>query len=150
MSPDLIIQIVSVVIVLIMFAAMIFSKRLHYFIGGVILIAVGVVTILFEVGVLKIDLTKFAIVNFAVYSMIVFAGKDLIKEGFKENESVLKWPSIIMGFLLIAMTTLPTLTKLKVIDWALPKYPPVIDAGIYITAGVLLIIGVFTLLSNAE
>ena len=150
MSADLIVQVVSVVLVILLLASMIFSKKLHYFLGGVILVAVGVVTILFEGGFMSLDVTKFPIVNFAVYFMIVFAGKDLLKEGIKEQASVLKWPSIILGILLVVMTTLPTLKKTKVIDWALPKYPAVIDGGIYVVAGILLIIGVFTLLSSSD
>jgi hypothetical protein len=150
MAADLAVQIISVVVVIGMFALMVISKKLHYIVGGLVLIGVGIITLLFEMGRIDIDLGEFPIVNFAVYFMIVFAGKDLLKEGFKEKDSPLKWPSIILAIVLIVITTLPTLKKMKVIDWALPEYPPLIDAIIYMVSGVFLLIGLFTILATAD
>lgn len=150
MVSELIVQIISVVIVLGMLALMIVSKKVHYFVGGLILIGTGVMSILFITGVTEMDFDKIPIVSFAVYFMIVFASKDLLKEGFKEKESSLKWPSIILALLLLTLTTIPTLNKAHVIDWALPEYPKIIDAILYIISGVVLPIGTFTLLSTED
>jgi hypothetical protein len=150
MVSSLVVQIISAIIAVGLTVLMVISKRVHYFVGSIILVGVGVVTILDEYGITNINLDEFPVVNYAVYFMILFAGKDLLKEGFKEKQSALKYPSIILALLLIIMTTLPTLNKMNVIDWALPKYPPIVDAVIYIVSGIFLLIGVFTLLATHE
>lgn len=148
MAGDIVVSIVTILVVIALFVPMLFSRRLHYALGGIILLAIGTLTILFESGKTGFDVGEYPILHYAVYFFIVLAGKDLLKEGFKEKESVLKYPSIVLGIVLVVLTTIPTLNKLHVIDWAIPKYSPIIDGILYIVSGVFLLVGIFTLFAE--
>ena len=87
--------------------------------------------------------------TFLSSAFIVFAGKDLFKEAFKEKDSKLKWPSFGLGILLLASVTIPQLHKAEIIDFWF-AYPPFVDYALYILAGVFLIVGAFTLLASNE
>lgn len=129
---------------------MLINKKLHYFTSGLTLITIGVLPILHNAGIMEFDLGQFPILNFVVYFLVVLAGKDLLKEGFKEKSSSMKIPSIVLGAFLIIMNTIPTLNTFEVIEWTLPAYPPIIDHIIYIVSGIFLIIGIFTILATKE
>ena len=148
MAAELVMSIISIVVVIGLFALMILSKRLHYAAGALLLLAVGILNLLFEFQVIDFDINQFPVVHFAVYFMIILAGKDLLKAGVKEEQPWLKWPSISLGIILIIMTTIPTLYKFKVISFTFPEYSPIIDSVIYSISGAFLLIAVFTLLGE--
>ena len=149
MAGSMLIQIISVAIVIVLFLLMILWKRGHYILGGLTLAAIGSLTFLFEFNVISFNVGDYPILHYAVYFFVAFAGKDLVKEGFKEKESALKWPSMIFGVVLILITTIPTLKKMNVISWALPQ-SPLVDAGIYLASGLFMLVGAFTLLATHE
>ncbi|MFC1741111.1 hypothetical protein ACFL3V_01065 [Nanoarchaeota archaeon] len=149
MAGSLVVQVISIVIVAGLFLLMVLWKKAHYVIGGLTLCAISTLTVLFKIGKTTFDVGQYPILHYAVYFFVAFAGKDLIKEGFKEKESALKWPSLILGVVLIVITTIPTLKKMHVIEWALPK-SVYVDASIYAIAGLFMIIGAFTILATKE
>jgi hypothetical protein len=149
MAANLLVQIGAILVVIFIFVLMIVWKRMHYVISGVTLSAVGILTFLLHFGKIKFDVGDYPILIFALYFYIAFAGKDLIKEGFKEKESKLKYPSIILGIILVLINIVPTLHKLHVIDWVLPQNL-ILDATIYTVSGLFLIIGAFTILATKE
>jgi len=149
MVESLALHIVSIVVVILLILSMFLTKRVHYFFSGTVLLILGILPILREYGVIGIDINEFPIVNFVIYFLILLAGKDLLKEGIKEEREILKYPSIILGVVLIALTTIPTLNKLHVIEFVL-EYPPIVDSVLYIISGIFLIIGVFTIFARAD
>ncbi|MGM5484519.1 MAG: hypothetical protein ACQEP1_01455 [Nanobdellota archaeon] len=142
------IQMISVGVVLFLFALHIFSKKVHYFVGGLILMGLGVLKYLVARNYFHFQLWKFPVIEFALWFLAVFAGKDLLKEGFSEDSKVLKWPSIIIALTIIVLTTVPTLNSMGIIEFALPSYPPIIDHVIYVLTGIFLLIGTFTLVDE--
>lgn len=149
MAIDLTSQIISIFIVILLFLSLLLSKKIHYFIAGLLLIFLGSAPYLYEYSIIPFNIMDFPVFNFTAYFFIVFASKDLFKEGFKEKESALKWPSLILAIVLIVLTTIPTLNKLQVIDFVL-EYPPVVDHVIYIVSGLFLLIGIFTIIATKE
>ena len=129
---------------------MMLFHKFHYAFGGLILIAIGVLTILFELGITSLDANEFPIVRFAIYLLIAFAAKDLLVEGFKEKESSLKYPSIILAIILIIITTIPILNEYDFTSFVIPEYSPIIDGVLYTISGLFLFIGTFTLLATKE
>jgi len=123
------------------------KKKIHYFFSGSTLIALGILPILYDMEVIGLDITLYPIFNFAAYFFVVLAAKDLFKESFKEKESTLKWPSLILAISLLVLTTIPTLNKMHVIEFVL-NYPKIIDHILYLVCGLFLIISIFTLLST--
>ena len=109
----------------------------------------GALPFLHGYEMIDFDITKYPVFNYVAYFFIVLAGKDLLKEGFKEGESPLKLPSIILAIALITLTTISTLNRMGVIKFAL-DYPPAIDWVLYIVCGLFLIIGIFILFSEGE
>lgn len=142
-------QIISLVIVALLFASMLLTKKLHYVISGLALIAFGTIPILFELYIINLDITAFPIFNYSAYFFVVFAGKDLFKEAFKEKESKMKYPTMILAIVLITITTIPTLHKMGVTQFAF-EYPELINHIIYIVSGIFLILGAFTMLRTED
>jgi NhaP-type Na+/H+ or K+/H+ antiporter len=144
----LMLQIISIIIVIILFSLNIFSKRLHYIVSGLLLISIGVIDILFNQHYIDLDIHDYPIVAFALYFILFFAGKDLLVEAFKEENKTLKYTTLILSILIIVITTIPTLNSKGVIDFNLPIYPRIIDQIIYIISGIFLLIGTFVLLKD--
>ncbi|MBU0461074.1 MAG: hypothetical protein KJ574_00650 [Nanoarchaeota archaeon] len=148
MATNLIVSVISIGVVIGLFALHIFSKKIHYFVGGLILAGMGVLELLFGFGVVSLDINEYPVVHFAVYFMVVFAGKDLLKEGFHEGQPYLRYPSIILALILIIITTIPTLNTFGVISYVLPEYPHILDMVLYILSGIFLLIGTFFIIKE--
>lgn len=142
-------NILSIIIVILLFLSLLLPKKIHYFVSGLTLMSLGGLPLLYDLGIVKINITEYPVINYAAYFLVVLASKDLLVEGFKEKQSPLRIPSIVLALTLLLLTSLPTLNKLEVIDFVL-KYPPLIDQILYIICGIFLIIGIFTILKNKE
>jgi len=149
MVSALIANIISGVIVVLVFSTLMFPKKIHYLTSGLMLISLGALQILNNMGYIGLDITRFPVFNYAAIFLITFAGKDLLKEGFKEKQSALKYPSMILAVVIVALTYWPSLKNAGVVSFSL-TYPPIFDSILLIVSGVFLIIGVFTLLSGSE
>lgn len=92
MVLDLVINIISAVVVVLVFATMVLTKKIHYFTSGLMLVSLGVLSVLSEFQIIGFNILKLPVFNYAAIFLITFAGKDLLKEGFKEKTSALKYP----------------------------------------------------------
>jgi hypothetical protein len=99
------------------------AKKKHYVISGLFLISLGLLPLLQDLEVISFDITAYPVYGYAAVFLIIFAGKDLFKEAFKEKDSKLKWPSFAIGTLLISSVTIPQLHRAEIIDFLL-AYPP--------------------------
>ena len=141
-------QVISIAIVIILFLSLAFSRKLHYFMGGLTLIVLGAMPILYDYKIIGIDINDYPVLNFAVYFTVVFAAKDLFKESMREKGGVIRWLSLIMAILLIVVSTLPTLYMMDVVSFNLPDFSSIIYNIMYIIAGVFLLVGIFTLVEE--
>lgn len=141
-------QLISYIVVLLLFASLLLPKKTHYTVSGGTMFLVGLLPILTNNGIIDFDINNFPVINFVIYFLVMLAGKDLFRAGWEEEGSNLRWPSIGLGLFLIIFMSIPTLHKMEIIGWKLPEYHYLIDSAIYISSGVFLIIGVFTLLGK--
>jgi len=149
-GPDFIGQVISLIVVILLFLSMLLTKKAHYAISGLTLISLGLFPLLYNNYIIPLDITRYPVINFAAYFLVIFASRDLFKEGMKEKQSLLKVPSIVFAGTLIILTTIPTLYNMQVISFNLPEYAPMINQVIYIASGLFLLIGIFTLLKSKE
>ena len=145
MAQTVLAQVISIVVVCILFGTLLLAKKKHYIIAGLFLISLGVLPLLFDFGISSFDITAYPVYGYAAVFLIIFAGKDLFTQAFKEKESKLKWPSFGLAIFLLASVVIPELHGAGVVDFVL-EYPPLVDYALYITGGVFLIVGSFTLL----
>ncbi|MBW2992000.1 hypothetical protein KY345_02160 [Candidatus Woesearchaeota archaeon] len=142
-------NIISMSVVALLFLSLLLPKKIHYFASGLTLISLGALPLLYDLKFIGINIAEYPVINYAAYFLVVLAAKDLLIEGFKEKESPLRIPSIILALTLLLLTSLPTLNKLRAIDFVL-EYPPLIDQILYMLCGLFLIIGIFTILKRKE
>lgn len=135
-------------IILLLFLTMVIKKKLRYAISGLFLISLGVLPILYNNEIISFDIGEFSIIRFIAYFFVIFAAKDLFKEGFTEKNIKLKIPTMIFAILLIIFTTIPTLNSMNILAINIPDYPVMIDYMIYIISGLFLIVGIFALIED--
>jgi hypothetical protein len=140
-------NIVSLLIVAVIFITLIFTKKLHFFISGLTLIALGVLPILYNAGIINIDVNAYPVLGFAAYFFVAVAAKDLFQEAYREKEKPLRMLTLVFAFGLLFFTAIPTLHKLHVIE-SFFDIPSLVYNVIYILSGIFLIIGIFTLIEE--
>lgn len=116
-------------------------KRMSY---AILLIVFGALPFLYFIGAIGLNIYSYPITKYAVLFSVIIIGRCLFAEGVKEQNVLLKIPTMLMGLLIIFITAIPTLHTLGAISFTLPDYLPVIDFFIYIAAGILGMIGSFT------
>jgi uncharacterized integral membrane protein len=136
-------------VVLILLGTQLLSKKLHYFVSGINLIVLGLLPILNHFEIIHIDLEQMPILKFVAAFFLGFATKDLFVEAIKEKESKWKYPTLIITFILVILITIPGLYSMDVIEFNL-DLPLIVNSLIYFIAGILMFIGVFTLLQTDE
>tara|TARA_Y100000310_G_scaffold345465_1_gene465289 strand:- start:7467 stop:7940 length:474 start_codon:yes stop_codon:yes gene_type:complete len=150
--------IVTIVAIIFLLLLLILPKKIGYALAGITLIILGLIPLFDALGYISFTMQDYPILDFMIYFIVVIAGKDLFKEGFKEGSntgtknlsSYIKWPSIFLGLFLIAFTSIPKLYKYHVISWTIPNYPPIFDVAVYVISGFFLIIGVFTIFDKPK
>lgn len=149
MSYSLIYYLIVFVVVVVLFLSLLMTKKIHYFVSGLILIGFGTLIILNDLYIVDFDLSQMPILSFIAVFFIGIGIKDLFKESIKEKESKLKYPTLVFAGLVLIVTTIPILSKMEVIDFHF-EIPLIINAIIYIISGIFLWIGIFTLLKTNE
>ena len=141
--------VVTVVAVVMLLLLLLLPKKIHYFLSGVVLLALGTLPVLFDYGFISFDYRQFPVLDFVTYFIVVIAGKDLFKEGIEEDtKNILKYPSIVLGLVLIAYISVPKLYKLKAIPWTFPEQMYFVEIGLLLISGIILIIGAVTILGK--
>jgi 4-amino-4-deoxy-L-arabinose transferase-like glycosyltransferase len=136
------------VVIFLLFLTMVMKKKVHYAISGLMLILLGVLPILYNNRIIDFNIESFSIMKFIAYFFVLFAARDLFKEGFQEENIKLKIPTMLFAIALLIFTTIPTLNNMNVLVIDLPNYPPMVDYVIYIISGIFLIFGMFTLIQE--
>jgi uncharacterized membrane protein YozB (DUF420 family) len=138
-------SVLSLVIVIALVGSLMLPKKLHYVFNGIVLILMGVMPMMYNARIISINIESMAIVQYMLTFIIVVAGRELIKEGIKEENKMMKWASILVGVFIITFTTIPALYAMGAIGFTMPNFPPELNYGLYITAGIFMLVGVFTL-----
>ncbi|MCK5107562.1 MAG: hypothetical protein KAQ83_02450 [Nanoarchaeota archaeon] len=145
---DIILILVYVVIVILLFLTMVIKKKVHYAVSGLTLILIGLLPILYNNGIIGFNFEEFGIIKYIAYFFVLFAARDLFKEGFQEENIKLKIPTMLFAIALLIFTTIPTLNSMDILIIALPKYPEIVNNIIYMISGVFLIFGMFALVKE--
>ncbi len=138
-----ILEYATIIVIAILFLTLIFSKRIHRFVSGILLLLIGMLpTLIDEIG-LPIDVADFPVLRFAAFFLLLYASKDIFVEGFKQERLIMKAIYLVFAIFLISITTIPTLYSMDVIEFTLPYVIENYYNAIYIATGVSLIIGTF-------
>ena len=135
-------------IIVLLFLTMVLHKKIHYAISGTFLLALGILPLLYNARIINFNIESFGIMRFIAYFFVIFAAKDLFKEGFQEENIKLKIPTLLFAIFLLIFTTIPTLNNMNILIIDIPKYPDIINHVIYIISGLFLLIGIFTLVES--
>jgi len=138
-------SIISIVVVIILLASLFLTKKLRYVFNGVILLLMGILPMLYNARIISFNVESIPILKYVLILTITIAGKELAKEGFREQNKLVKYPSIALGIVIIIFTTVPALYSMGAIGFTIPYFPPAINYWLYIAAGILMFVGVFTL-----
>ncbi len=118
------------------------------FVLGLILIAVGLIPILNQFGVIPFGLPAFlsGLVSSIIIWLIAGSGLYLIIESFMEglDEPSAKW-LLIVGLVVLALGLIPLLNSLGVIQFTVPLLSMMLFRIIFVIEGILMIIGAFNM-----
>ncbi|MFT4303745.1 MAG: hypothetical protein ACMXYG_04210 [Candidatus Woesearchaeota archaeon] len=140
-----IMNVTAVIAVLVFTMTLMLPKIWKYFANGLILLALGVIPFLHGLGLVNFNTYTIPIFQYLVLIIAIFAGRELIIEGFKGEEGAVGLVSIFAGIILIVITTVPALYNFGAITFTLPAIPDEIIYGFYAFAGLMLALGAFTL-----
>ncbi len=142
-SP-LITNLLAIGIVILVVSTLLLPRMIRHLVHSIILIAFGIIPILHSYKMIGFNIPSWPIVGYALTVIIILSGRTLIVDGFKEENRALKFLTIAAGFVIILVVTIPTLYNLGAITFNL-TYPPIINNILYMSAGVLLLIGTMIL-----
>jgi len=134
---------VAIAIVAAFIITLLLPKRWKFLTNGIMLFVLGLLPLLYILGSISFNLVDIPIFQYLIMIIVIWDGRELIVEGFKEGVEVLRWASIIFGIVLIVIGTIPLLFNLGAISFNLPKIPDIILFSIYMISGILLAIGSF-------
>ena len=129
----------AIVVCLVLILAL--PKNIQYIINSVTLIAFGILPLLYLYDVITFDLFSYPVAKYVIFFVVIIAGRELFKEGIKEENLAMKIPSIALGLAIVIITAMPTLFNYGAISFKLPTYSLIIDCVIYLACGSLLFMG---------
>jgi len=139
---DVIGNIISITIVIILIITLILPKKIRYITHSIFLLMFGLVPIFYKLGLLGVTFSDAPQLAYAVLFIIVIAGRTLIVEGIR-IEGGIKFFFMTVGILIIIMTTIPVLHQVDALSFGLPKIPPIINEVLYVISGITLIVLTF-------
>jgi hypothetical protein len=123
--------------------SLLLPHKIHAMINGAILLAVGITHLLFELFVIEFDIRQTPILIFVIVFVVMVTAKELIQESIREKGKAMKGITFIAGVGLIILVLVPELYHYGAINFNLPDYPFIINAVLYIIAGIVAIIAPF-------
>ncbi len=135
-------NIVTAVVVIALLSTAIMPKRMNYGFNGILLLLLGGIPLLHDLGVLPFTFGEAGIIKYVVTVVVIFAAKSLIAEGIKE-EHTLRWVTITAGIVIAVLALVPTLYELGALTFTIPEYPGMVNQIIYLVAAILLFAGIF-------
>jgi hypothetical protein len=110
---------------------------------GILLFLLGLFPFLKMIGWIKLDIYSLNLMKFVAIFIVIIVGELLFTEGLKETNLWLKIVSMIMGVVIIMLTSIPWMNEFDALSFQLPAYAPAIDFVLYLIAGGLTIVGAF-------
>lgn len=110
---------------------------LESIIYGLIVIIIGTLPIFYSYNFIGFNIDDYPIFRYAILYISFTIYEELFKAGITEV-GPLKYPEMIVSFILIATTLIPDLYSSGVINFYL-DYPKIVDSILYIIAGILMI-----------
>ncbi len=142
MPTEFIINIIVIAIALGFLASLKLSDKPKYFLYGVVLTAIGTFRLLNYYEFVFVEIPKLPIISYAVNAVVLVVGGGLIIESIRER-SIIRWSSFLLGVAIVVLSVVPTLYDLNAITFNIPSYPQVVNFYVHVSAGFLLLIGVF-------
>lgn len=130
----------AIVIVVALVLIWLLPDKVTYLLTGTLLLIFGILPLLTYFGAINFDMYSYPISYYIVLYIAITGGEVLVYESLHE-QVILKMLSMILGVVIVILTAIPTLKEIGAISFALPEYSPIINAIIYLTAGILLVIG---------
>jgi len=134
---------VAIAIVTAFILTLLLPKLWKFLTNGIILFALGLLPLLHMFNKISFNIVDIPVFQYLLMIIVIWDGRELIVEGIKEENEILKWASIGFGVILIVLGTIPLLFKLGAISFSLPQIPEVILYSIYMISGLLLAMGAF-------
>mgnify|MGYP001310367905 CR=1 FL=1 len=142
MPTELVSNIIVIAIALGFLASLKLPNKPKYFLYGFVLMAIGAFRLLNYYDIMSYDIPKLPIVSYAVSAVALVVGGGLLLESISER-SIIRWSSFLLGAAIVLLAVIPTLYDLNAITFNIPSYPQVINFYLHVSAGLLLLIGVF-------
>jgi len=110
---------------------------------GIMIFIFGIIPLLSLFKIVELDIYTNSLFKFATIFTVMIVGQVLFTEGIKEENILLKILSTIFGLVIILVTMIPWMAQYGAIGFSIPTYTPIIDFAIYISSGVLTMVGAF-------
>ncbi|MFT4297982.1 MAG: hypothetical protein ACMXX5_02210 [Candidatus Woesearchaeota archaeon] len=113
-----------------------------YFTHGLFLLGMGLIPFLYNYNIIEANLTDTGLFQYLVIAWGLLAGRELVTEGIKEHNKIMKFSSIMLGIALVAITSIPSLYQLNAITFTI-GIPDIALYILYIISGFMLAMGSF-------
>lgn len=140
-SESIVLNIIAVIAIILFIGSLVLPKVWKYIVYGIFLVSMGSLPILYSQGHISFNPLELAIFQYLLLIIVILSGRELIVEGIKEEGSIIRWISIILGLALIIITTIPTLYNLGAITFKMPEIPEITLNILYILSGIILMGG---------
>lgn len=107
------------------------------------MLSTGVIHLLFEFNVIDFNVRETPLLLFVIAFVVTATSKELIQESIKERGIIMKSVTFFVGLTLIILVLIPELYHLGAINFNIPDYPFIVNALIYLAAGLVAIIAPF-------
>ena len=142
MPTEFVSNIIVIAIALGFLASLKLSNKPKYILYGLVLTVIGAFRLLNYYEFVAVEIPKLPIVSYAVSAVALVVGGGLIIESIRER-SIIRWSSFLLGVAIVILSVVPTLYDLNAITFNIPSYPQVVNFYLHVSAGFLLLIGVF-------
>lgn len=136
-------NILALAVSLAFIVTLLLPHKIHAMINGVILLAIGITHLLYELLIIEFDVRGSPILLFVIVFVVAATAKELIAESIKEKGKAMKGLTFMAGIILIILVLIPELYHAGALGFNLPDYPFLVNAIIYLFAGVVAIIAPF-------
>lgn len=135
-------NIIAISSAILLFISMRLPKVIKHSLYSAILLITGTIPLLHLKGIIGFTIPSTPIIVYALRIVIAVTGGSLLWEGIKED-SIIRWPTIIVGASIMAMSIIPTLYNFGAITFNIPPIPNIAIYIVRILGGILLAIAIF-------
>ena len=136
-------DILSLLVLLLFTATLLLPRRVTFFCNGCMLCVLGFSAILHNYGHSLFDPFIIPAFSYLIILIGVFGGRELLIEGFRERNTLLRSSSLLFGSLLVIIITIPQMHHLGALSFTLPFLPPIVLYVVHAVGGFLLVVGSF-------